>query len=79
MEIPANFVFRTDNVNLFNQMKEKTLRELENFEKRRKSGLEESLKKNLFFLSFFLQFSAVKSFKVLSNLFPPIISATPPK
>ena len=42
MEIPANFVFRTDNVNLFNQMKEKTLRELENFEKRRKSGLEES-------------------------------------
>ena len=39
MEIPANFVFRTDNVNLFNQMKEKTLRELENFKREEKVGL----------------------------------------
>ena len=57
-----------------------TLEELEKFEKRRKK-LSLYLFSNLVRLdkSFPLIISTVKSFKVQSNLFPPIISATPPK
>ena len=45
MEIPASFIFKTENADLFNQMREMTLEKLEEFEKRRKYGLEKSLKK----------------------------------
>ena len=45
MKIPENFIFRTENVDLFHQMRKMTLEELEYFEKRRKSGLEKKLKK----------------------------------
>ena len=45
METPASFIFKTENADLFNQMREKTLEKLEEFEKRRKYGLEKSLKK----------------------------------
>ena len=42
---PAEYVFKTENIDLHNQMKEKTLIELEKFEDRRKTGLENNLKK----------------------------------
>ena len=45
MEIPAEYVFKTENKDLYDQMKEKTLEEVEKFEDRRKIGLENSLKK----------------------------------
>ena len=46
MEIPADFVFKTVDAKLHNQMREKVLKELENFEGRRKVGIDKSLKKN---------------------------------
>ena len=45
MEIPADFIFKTSNANLYNQMKEKTSEKLVEFEKRREIGLRNSLKK----------------------------------
>ena len=45
MEIPADFVFKTVDAKLHNQMREKVLKELENFEGRRKVGINMSLKK----------------------------------
>lgn len=45
MEVPADFIFKTSNANLYNQMKEKTSEKLVEFENRRKIGLEKSLKK----------------------------------
>ena len=45
MEIPADFVFKTVDAKLHNQMREKVLKELENFEGRRKVGIDKSLKK----------------------------------
>ena len=45
MEIPADFVFKTVDAKLHNQMREKVLKELENFEGRRKVGMNKSLKK----------------------------------
>ena len=45
MEIPADFVFKTVDAKLHNQMREKVLKELENFEGRRKVGINKSLKK----------------------------------
>ena len=90
MEIPASFIFKTENADLFNQMREMTLEKLEEFEKRRKYGLEKSLKKKetkncLFYFSsnlarlykiFPLIISSIKRFKVQSNLYPHIISST---
>ena len=38
MEIPADFVLKTVDAKLHNQMREKVLKELENFEGRRKVG-----------------------------------------
>ena len=43
--IRASHLFKTENGDLFNQMREKTLEKLEEFEKRRKYGLEKKLKK----------------------------------
>ena len=40
MEIPADFVFKTVDAKLHNQMREKVLEELENFEGRRKVGID---------------------------------------
>ena len=45
MEIPAKFTFKTENIELYKQMKEKTLEKIEKFEERRKIGIEKSLKK----------------------------------
>ena len=45
MEIPADFVFKTVDAKLHNQMREKVLKELENFEGRRKVGINKSLKR----------------------------------
>ena len=45
METPAKFTFKTENIELHKQMKEKTLQEIEKFEERRKIGIEKSLKK----------------------------------
>ena len=42
MEIPADFVFKTVDAKLHNQMREKVLKELENFEGRRKVGIDKS-------------------------------------
>ena len=46
MEIPADFFFKTVDAKLHNQReREKVLKELENFEQRRKIGINKSLKK----------------------------------
>ena len=45
MEIPAKFTFKTENIKLYKQMKEKTLEKIEKFEERRKIEIEKSLKK----------------------------------
>ena len=45
MEIPAKFTFKTENIELFQQMQEKTLEQIEKFEERRKIAIEKSLKK----------------------------------
>lgn len=45
LELPAEFYFKTSNETLFNQMKEKTLVEIEKFEKERKQKEEEKKKK----------------------------------
>ena len=45
MEIPADFVFETVDAKFHNQMREKFLKELKNFEARRKVGINKSLKK----------------------------------
>ena len=45
MEIPTDFVFKTVDAKLHNQMREKVLKELENFKARRKVGINSSLKK----------------------------------
>ena len=39
------FTFKTENVEIHKQMKEKTLEEIEKFKERRKIGIEKSLKK----------------------------------
>ena len=75
MEIPAEFVYETENKDLYDQMKEKTLEEVEKFEERRKIGMENSLKKK----DFPLIISAEGKLTVQRNLFPPIISAAPRK
>ena len=50
MEIPAEFVYKTENKDLYDQMKEKTLEEVKKFKERQKIGLEHSLKKKDFSL-----------------------------
>ena len=44
-KFPQALFLKTENADLFNQMREMTLEKLEEFEKRRKYGLEKSLKK----------------------------------
>ena len=48
MEIPAKFVYETENKDHYDQMKKETLEEVEKFEERRKIGMENSLKKKDF-------------------------------
>ena len=61
MEIPASFIFKTENAEPFNQMREKTLEKLEEFEKKRKYRLEKSWKKK-----------KEKIGKIVFFIFPPI-------
>ena len=48
MEISAEFVYKTENKDLYDQMKEKTFEEVKKFKERRKIGMENSLKKKDF-------------------------------
>ena len=48
MEIPVEFVYETETKDLYDQMKEKTLEEMEKFEERKRIGMENSLKKKDF-------------------------------
>ena len=48
MKVPVEFVYKTENKDLYVQMKEKTLEEVKMFEERRKIGMENSLKKKDF-------------------------------
>ena len=71
MEIFAEFVYETENKDLYDQMKEKTLVEVEKFEERRKIEMGNSLKKK----DFPLFICAEGKYTVQRNLFHPIISA----
>ena len=92
MEIPADFVFKTVDAKLHNQMREKVLKELENFEARRKVGINKSLKRkkkklkstkkcvfNFSTPNFILIISTTFNFNFQGILFPLIISTTPSK
>ena len=61
MEIPADFVSKTVDAKLHNQMREKVLKELENFEQRRKIDINKSLKKK------------TKKIKSVFSIFQPLI------
>ena len=45
MEIPALYVYKSENKDLIDQMKKKTSEEIMKFEERRKKGMEICLKK----------------------------------
>ena len=45
MEIPAEFIYKSEKKELIDQMKEKTLEEIKKYEERRKKGMENSLEK----------------------------------
>ena len=45
MEIPAEFIFKSEKKELSDQMKEKTLEEIKKYDERRKEGMKNSLKK----------------------------------
>ena len=45
MEIPAEFIYKSEKKELSDQMKEKTLEEIKKYDKRRKEGMKNSLKK----------------------------------
>ena len=45
MEIPAEFICKSEKKELFDQIKEKTLEEIRKYDKRRKKGMENSLEK----------------------------------
>ena len=62
MEIPAEFIYKSEKKELIDQMKEKTLEEIKKYDERRKKGMENSLEKRKikiknFCVFFFLQFS----------------------
>ena len=68
MEVPAEFIYKSEKKELSDQMKENTLEEIKKYDERRKEVMKNSLKKNenknkkkhKFFCVFFsLQFSAV--------------------
>ena len=45
MEIPAEFIYKSEKKELIDQMKEKTLEEINKYDERRKKGMENSLEK----------------------------------
>ena len=45
MEIPAEFIYKSEKKELIDQMKEKTLEEIKKYDERRKKGMENSLEK----------------------------------
>ena len=45
MEIPAEFIYKSEKKELSDQMKEKTLDEIKKYGERRKEGMKNSLKK----------------------------------
>ena len=45
MEIPAEFIYKSEKKELSDQMKEKTLEEIKKYDERRKEGMSNSLKK----------------------------------
>ena len=45
MEIPAEFIYKSEKKELIDQMKEKTLEEIKKYDERRKKGMEDSLEK----------------------------------
>ena len=45
MEIPAEFIYKSEKKELSDQMKEKTLEEIKKYDERRKEGMKNSLKK----------------------------------
>ena len=60
MEIPAEFIYKSEKKELSDQMKEKALEEIKEYDERRKEGMKNSLKKrkikiknNKFFCVFF--------------------------
>ena len=45
MEIPVEFIYKSEKKKLIDQMKEKTLGEIKKYDERRKKGMEKSLEK----------------------------------
>ena len=45
MEIPAEFIYKSEKKELIDQMKQKTLGEIKKYDERRKKGMENSLEK----------------------------------
>ena len=45
MEIPTEFIYKSEKKELIDQMKEKTLEEIKKYDERRKKGMENSLEK----------------------------------
>ena len=45
MEIPVEFIYKSEKKELIDQMKEKTLGEIKKYDERRKKGMEKSLEK----------------------------------
>ena len=45
MQIPAEFIYKSEKKELVYQMKEKTLEEIKKYDERRKKGMENSLEK----------------------------------
>ena len=45
MEIPAEFIYKSEKKELSDQMKEKTLEEIKKYDERRKEGMKNNLKK----------------------------------
>ena len=45
MEIPAEFIYKSEKKEFSDQMKEKTLEEIKKYDERRKGGMKNSLKK----------------------------------
>ena len=45
MEIPAEFIYKSEKKERIDEMKEKTLEEIKKYDERRKKGMENSLEK----------------------------------
>ena len=73
----AEFTFKSVNEKLYDQVREDVFEKLEKFEERKKKEKVPNLVRME--SSFPLIISTTKKFTFRSNLFPPIISTTPPK